>query len=212
MSSLLALCRYRDTREEFIQVLFGGVTPEPEPSSRISIAPTILFSTGTCSSSLVCCLFRDMSLFPCSAAPRLSVDRRVATKWEGGERVYKPQDVDLQHPSDNVRLFLSLHSHQSHSTQLNSLSFAFTRHRSSDTMVAFKLATLLAVATAVAAYPGGLLTRSGTCSTGTLNCCNSIQVRTSFLTLKLFFCSYSCPPQTACWLRQLCRLGRASPN
>lgn len=97
-------------------------------------------------------------------------------------------------------------------TQLNSLSFAFTRHRSSDTMVAFKLATLLAVATAVAAYPGGLLTRSGTCSTGTLNCCNSIQVRTSFLTLKLFFCTYSCPPQTACWLRQLCRLGRASPD
>lgn len=46
-------------------------------------------------------------------------------------------------------------------------------------MVAFKLATLLAVATAVAAYPGGLLTRAGTCSSGTLQCCDSIQVRKS---------------------------------
>lgn len=46
MLSLLALGRYRDTREEFIHVLFGGVRPEPEPSCRISIAPIILFSTG----------------------------------------------------------------------------------------------------------------------------------------------------------------------
>lgn len=173
MLSLLALCRYRDTREEFIHVLFGGVRPEPEPSCRISTAPMILFSTGDVLSGVVASF--GICHYVLAAPPLVSP---WSAAWqrsgEGGERVYKPLDVNFQHPSDTVRLFLSLHSHQSHPAQLT-----FFRALSSDTMVAFKLATLLAVATAVAAYPGGLLTRAGTCSSGTLQCCNSIQVRGS---------------------------------
>lgn len=130
MLSLLALCRYRDTREEFIHVLFGGVRPEPEPSCRISIAPIILFSTGDVLSGVVASF--GICHYVLAAPPLVSPWSAVWQRsGEGGERVYKPLDVDFQHPSDTVRLFLSLHSHQSHPAQLTffrALSSPFIRH------------------------------------------------------------------------------------
>lgn len=176
MLSLLALCRYRDTREEFIHVLFEGVRSEPEPSCRISIAPIILFSTGDV-------LF---GFLPLPGYITMSLQRRPSSlrgpprgnEMGRGERGYiNPPTSTLNiHRTPFASFFRST---RIKATQLNSPSFAHSRHRSSDTMVAFKLATLLAVATAVAAYPGGLLTRTGTCSSGTLQCCDSIQVRES---------------------------------
>lgn len=176
MLSLLALCRYRDPREEFIHVLFGGVRPEPEPSCRISIAPIILFSTCDVLSGVVASF--GICHYVLAAPPLVSPWSAVWQRSGRGARGYiNPSTTTFNiHRTPFASFFRST---RIKATQLNSPSFALSRHRSSDTMVAFKLATLLAVATAVAAYPGGLLTRAGTCSSGTLQCCDSIQVRES---------------------------------
>lgn len=124
MLSLLALCRYRDTREQFIHVLFGGVRPEPEPTScRISIAPIILFSTGDVLSGVVASF--GICHYVLAAPPLVSPWSAVWQRNGRGARGYiNPSTTTFNiHRTPFASFFRST---RIKATQLNSPSFALS--------------------------------------------------------------------------------------